>query len=143
MVRNYNFFNFVIEHIIYRLAETLKLLLQSFLFLFLILTLIKFESLIGCRDKLLPLKLFQVPQYILINGVNHEQKFITFLLQVFKKLRTLHSFLAFSHDIIPKTGQLISALSGVVVKPFSKLTFVLGILDLFTLSGCFQSIFLR
>ena len=55
----------------------------------------------------------------------------TFLfLQFFKKLRTLSSFLAFSCDIIPKIGQLISTLGGMVAKPFNKLTFVVGILDL-------------
>ncbi|GJN33640.1 hypothetical protein PR202_gb22261 [Eleusine coracana subsp. coracana] len=140
-VRDHNLLNFVAQYLLDDLAQPLELLLQLLLPLLLVLALIKLQAFLGGRDKLLSLKVLELTNSILIDGINHVKNLVALLLQLLKERRVLHSLLALPSDVVDvilpllhpghivlEAGQLITALGGVVPQELCKLGPVLGVL---------------
>nr|GMC53667.1 protein EIN4 [Ipomoea batatas] len=139
-VRNNHLLNPVTKYIFHHLAQTLELGLQFLLFLLIILTLIKLQTFLGRRYKLLSIKLLQLPNSILINGINHVKDLVPLLLQLFQEGRVLHRLLTLTSNvediilpflhpchIILQARHFITTLGGMVSQQFSNLSSVLGI----------------
>merc|ERR1712217_805171 len=91
--------NFVTKHLLHQLGQWLKLSLQFFYLLLLVL-IVNFEALLGCRLQLLTIKLLQLLHCVLVNGVNHVQNLQTLLPQRFEEGRRRNCSNALTGDVV-------------------------------------------
>merc|ERR1719323_2448094 len=119
--------NLLVKNVLHDLAKRLELLLVSFSLLLFLLILGELKTLLGDRDEVLAIKLLQLLDDVLVNGLGHVDNLESSLLQSLDEGRGCDDLLALPGDvvdvllvllhpgdIISKRAEVISAGRGVV-----------------------------
>merc|ERR1712213_270534 len=89
-----------IQNVLHDLAQRFELLLVSFSFLLFLLILGKFKTFLGDRDKVLTVKLLQLLNDILIDGLSHVDNLESSLLQSLDKGGGSNNLLTLASNVV-------------------------------------------
>merc|ERR1719370_223986 len=133
-VRDNHLLNLLVQNVLHHLAEPRELLLVRLSFLLFLFIFRQFKTLLGDRDKVLPLILLQLLDNILVDGLSHVDNLKTTLLETFDERGRRHDIFGLSSDVVnvllvllhpghvvPKTCEFVPRGRGVVPQESSQL----------------------
>jgi hypothetical protein len=113
-VGNNDLFNLVVEDFLHELAQRFSLGLGKLKGGLLFLTLGNVKSFLGGREKLLSLVFLELLDGVLINGVGHEDDFVSLLLELLKERGGLDGALGFSSNVVDSGLGIVHAVDVVI-----------------------------
>merc|ERR1712223_489189 len=97
---HHHLLHLLVQDVLHHLAETLEFLLVGLPLLLLLLVFGQLQTLLGDGDKILPVKLLELLDNILVNGLRHVDDLQSSLLQPLYKSGGSHHLLALPGDIV-------------------------------------------